>query len=156
MLELPGQYQICLDFEKYPIFRPETRYHYLADIYGVCNCISCEHNDLILIVSLETIFYQPRYFARLIPNKRRADCMVPNLGTTMEKGIKTLIIQKDILNGVKQTIKLTNANIKSSYNVIVAILWSQRFRVLELLRQCQICLVLKDTLYFCQKIDTTI
>ena len=66
--------------------------------------------------------------------------MVPNLGTTMEKGIKTLIIQKDILNRVKQTIKLTNANIKSSYNVIVAILWAQRFSVLEPLGQHQICI----------------
>ena len=66
--------------------------------------------------------------------------MVPNLETTMEKGIETLIIQKDVLNGVKQTIKLTNVNIKSSYNVIVQILWSQRFNVLELLGQCQIYL----------------
>ena len=56
--ELPGQYQICLDFEKHPIFLPENRHYYLADIYGVCNCISCEYNDLI-IVPLETLSYQP-------------------------------------------------------------------------------------------------
>ena len=29
-----GQCQICLDFERHPIFMPENRYHYLVDICG--------------------------------------------------------------------------------------------------------------------------